>query len=111
MGISGTYSEISSWKHIGNEELPGAQIDLLIDRKDGLINLCEAKFTADEFVISRNYNADLRRKRTVFHNVTKTNKTLVTTLITTYPAIQNKYYSEEVHSEVTLDDLFQKQTS
>ena len=106
MGLSGTYSEISSWKHKGNDELPGAQIDLLIDRKDGVINLCEAKFSQKEYIISKENIADLRRKRSVFQHVTKTKKAIVTTLITTYPAIRNKHYLEEIHSEITLDDLF-----
>ena len=70
LGLSGTHTNISSWKHIGNDEIPGAQIDLLIDRKDGVINLCEAKFTQDEFIISKDYNASLRRKRSIFKNVT-----------------------------------------
>jgi hypothetical protein len=108
LGLTGTYTEIWSWKHRGNDEKTGAQIDLLIDRKDGVVNLCEVKFTDNEFVITKDYNADLRRKRTVFTHVTKTKKTVLTTLITTYPAIQNKYYSEEIHSEITMTDLFDK---
>lgn len=107
LGISGTFTEISSWKHKGNNELPGAQIDMLIDRKDGVINLCEAKFTQKEYIITKDYIADLRRKRAVFEHVTKTKKSIVTTLISTYPAIQNTHYLEEIHSEVTMDDLFE----
>ena len=106
LGLSGIYTQISSWRYKGGDEIPGAQIDLLIDRKDGVVNLCEAKFTREEFVITKNYIADLRRKRSVFGHVTKTKKSIVTTLITTYPAIRNKYYLEEVHSEVTMEDLF-----
>lgn len=108
LGLSGTFTEIWSWKHRENDEMPGAQIDLLIDRKDGVVNLCEVKFTDSEFVITKDYNADLRRKRSVFTHVTKTKKSVLTTLITTYPAFQNKYYSEEIHSEITMADLFEK---
>ena len=106
LGISGVYSEVSSWKFAGNDEMPGAQIDLLIDRKDQVINLCEAKFTDQEFVIDKSYVANLRRKRSVFAQVTGTKKSIFTTLITTYPAMQNKYYLEEIQSEVTMDALF-----
>ena len=106
LGLSGIYTEVSSWRYRGDDEIPGAQIDLLIDRKDVTVNLCEAKFTQKEFVLTKNYTADLRRKRSVFGHVTKTKKSIVTTLITTYPAIRNKYYFEEIHSEVTMDDLF-----
>lgn len=107
LGLAGTFTSISSWFHKGNNESPGAQIDLLIDRKDGVINLCEAKFTNKEFLISKDYVGQLRRKRAVFEYVTQTKKTVVTTLITTYPAIQNQYYLNEIHSEVTMDDLFE----
>ncbi|MEN8119853.1 MAG: hypothetical protein ABFS35_05880 [Bacteroidota bacterium] len=106
LGLSGTYTEVSSWKHKGDDEIPGTQIDMLIDRKDGVVNLCEVKFTQNEYIISKDYNTNLRRKRSIFEHVTKTKKSIVTTLITTYPATRNKYYLEEVHSEVTMDDLF-----
>ena len=106
LGIAGTFTEISSWRHKGNDELPGAQVDMLIDRKDGMINLCEAKFSNKEFIIDKEYNATLRQKRAVFSHVTGTKKSVVTTLITTYPAMRNNYYLEEIHSEVTMDDLF-----
>lgn len=108
LGLAGTITQVSSWYHKGNEETSGAQIDLLIDRKDGLVNLCEAKFFNKEFILTKEYVAKLRRKRAIFEQVTKTKKTVVTTLITTYPAIQNKYYLEEIHSEVVMEDLFEK---
>lgn len=106
LGLSGTFTQVSSWYHKGNDEIPGAQIDILIDRKDGVINLCEAKFTNKEFLIAKDYVAKLRRKRAVFEQVTKTKKSVVTTLITTYPAIQNTHYLDEIYSEVLLEDLF-----
>jgi len=107
MGLSGTYTETSSWKHVGNSETPGAQIDLVIDRKDQMVNLCEIKFTQNSFIITKNTNTDLRRKRSVFEHITRTKKNVVTTLITTFPAIKNEYYLEEIHSEINMEDLFQ----
>jgi hypothetical protein len=71
-----------------------------------VINLCEAKFSNKEYIIDKDYNATLRQKRAVFSHVTGTKKSVVTTLITTYPAMRNYYYLEEIHSEVTMDDLF-----
>ncbi|MEM6316600.1 MAG: ATP-binding protein [Bacteroidota bacterium] len=106
LGIQGTIVKISSWFHKGNDEIPGAQIDLLINRKDGLLHLCEVKFSNKEFIITKEYVGQLRRKRAVFEQVTQTKKAVVTTLLSTYPAIQNKYYLEEIHSEVTMEDLF-----
>jgi len=109
LGLAGTFTQVSSWKHHGNEDFPGAQIDMLIDRKDGIVNLCEVKFTEKEFIISKAYHTQLRQKRAVFEHITKTKKSVVTSLITTYPAIKNKYYLEEIHSEVVMDDLFKNQ--
>lgn len=106
LGIGGIYTQVSSFNFKGNDTLPGIQIDLIIDRNDGIINLCEAKFTNKEFTLSKDYTADLRRKRAVFQEITKTKKMVTTVLLTTYPAIQNAYYNEEVYAEVNLDKLF-----
>ena len=106
LGISGILTNASSWYFKGNDELPGTQIDLLIDRKDGLINLCEVKFSANDFILTKEYAAQLRRKISVFEAVTQTKKAVVTTLITTYPAVQNTHYLEHIQSEITMDDLF-----
>lgn len=104
--IFGTSVDVSSWKYRGDENMPGAQIDLLIERGDDIIHICEAKFSKSEFVITENYAQDLRSKRSVFEYATKPKKMIVTTLLTTYPAIQNLYYQDEIHSEVTMDELF-----
>jgi uncharacterized protein len=106
LGINGIYTQVSSFNFKGNDTLPGIQIDLIIDRNDGIINLCEAKFTNKEFVLTKEYTATLRRKRTVFQEITKTKKMVTTTLLTTYSAMQNAYYNEEIHTEVSLEKLF-----
>ena len=108
LGISGMSTKVSSWKHMGTSELPGAQIDLVIDRKDGLIHLCEVKFTNKEFVLNKEYTAKLRQKRAIFEYATKTKKAVVSSLLSTFPAIKNEYYLEEIQSEVVIDDLFEK---
>lgn len=107
LGISGISSQTSAWKFVGNDEMPGAQIDLLIDRSDQVINLCEAKFTDKEFVITKDYAQRLRTKRAVFEQLTKTKKSSFSTLITTYPALRNKYYLDEIQFEVSMDALFE----
>ena len=106
LGISGVFTKVSSFYFKGNNELPGAQVDIVIDRNDGIIHLCEAKFTNLEFVLNKEINQTLRRKRLVFQEITKTKKMVVTTLFSTYPAIQNQYYNEEIYSEVSLESLF-----
>ncbi|HRD44524.1 MAG TPA: ATP-binding protein, partial [Ferruginibacter sp.] len=55
LGIQGVYTLINSWMFKGNDALPGAQIDMIIDRADNTINLCEAKFTNGNFIITKNY--------------------------------------------------------
>lgn len=55
-----------------NSKLGGAQIDLLIDRKDNIINLCEIKFSNSEFVIDKTYETNLMNKINVFRENTKT---------------------------------------
>lgn len=106
LGISGIYSTTSSWLFKGNDALPGAQVDMIIDRADQTINLCEAKFTRENFAITKSYAAQLRMKKSVFSQATQTKKTIFTTLLTTFPAIQNAYYLGEVDNEVTMDKLF-----
>ncbi len=106
LGIGGLHADISSWNFKGNEELPGAQVDIVIDRKDDIVHLCEVKFTKEEYLITKGYVKKLRHKRLAFAHATKTKKSVVTTLLTTYPAIQNKYYLDEVHTEVSMGALF-----
>lgn len=99
LGISGVQSDVCAWKE------DGGQIDLLIDRRDQTINLCEMKFSQGEFEITKQYNEHLRERAESFRTSTKTRKALHQTFITTYGVKQNRY-SGNVHSEVLLDDLF-----
>lgn len=99
LGISGVQSDICSWK---NEN---AQIDLLIDRRDQTINLCEIKFSQSEYEITKQYDEHLRKRIEEFRSVTKTRKALHQTFITTY-GVKNNIYKGIVQSEVVLDDLF-----
>ncbi len=106
LGINGIYSTTSSWLFKGNDTLPGAQIDMIIDRADQTINLCEAKFTRENFAITKAYATQLRFKKSIFRQATQTKKATFITLLTTYPAIKNEYYLGEIDSEVTMDKLF-----
>jgi hypothetical protein len=103
LGISGVLTYSSSWRSKNSK--PGAQIDLVIDRNDRIINLCEVKYAADEFTITKDINNNLRKKRSVFMEETKTRKTVHVTFITTYGVKYNEYQGN-IQSEVTMDDLF-----
>ncbi len=107
LGISGVMTEIFSWDKKGDNDKEGAQIDLLIDRRDRVINLCEIKFSTGQYEIDKDYDMVLKRKLEVFRESTGTKKTLLITMITTY-GIKKNMYSNYVGKEVLMDDLFEK---
>jgi hypothetical protein len=104
LGISGIHCEQSPWRHVGGKG--GPQIDLLIDRNDRTITICEMKFYTDVFTIDKRYAAELERKMRVFGEQTKTKKALFLTLITTYGLKKNQYADSLVHNDLTIDRLF-----
>lgn len=104
LGINGIYSENSAWRSHNKEE--NAQIDLLIDRKDGVISVCEMKFSNDEFTITKEYAEKLRKKLSVFRAESKTKKSLFLTLITTHGVQKNTHFLSLVQNSLTLEDLF-----
>ncbi|MBQ9058035.1 MAG: ATP-binding protein [Atopobiaceae bacterium] len=107
LGISGVLTETSSWYKQGDGGNPGAQIDLLIDRRDGVINLCEIKFSTSPYEINKRDDVSLKNKVAVFRDTTGTNKTIQVTMITTY-GIQKSKYSNYVGTTIVLDDLFER---
>ncbi len=106
LGIEGVYTEESIWRHHGNKDEQGTQIDLLIDRQDRCINLCEIKFTHGEFVIDKKYAGELDAKVRVFRGQTKTRKTIFPTMITSYGTRKNDHYIGRVQAEIKMEDLF-----
>lgn len=106
LGISNVYTELSSLYFKGNKLQKGAQIDLLIDRKDQVINICEAKFTDKPFVITRAYATELQQKLAVFQQRTGTRKTLFLTMITPIGLLQNQYSIGLVQQEIAVENLF-----
>ena len=83
----------------------GFQIDLIIDRKDDSINLCEIKFYSGFFTIDKKYYQQLIQKRQRFIEHTKTRKQIFLTFITNHGVKQNGYALEIVDAEVVLADL------
>lgn len=108
LGIAGVLSEESTWyarEADSDSERSGTQIDMLIDRRDRVVNLCEIKFSINEFAIDKKYDQVLRNKIDVFRTRTDCRKTIQLTMITTFGVKKNKY-AGLVGSEVVLDDLF-----
>jgi predicted AAA+ superfamily ATPase len=101
LGIAGVLTNTASWRN--NE----AEIDLLIERNDKVINLCEMKYAHEQFVIDKKQDENLRNKRAVFKRETKTRNSVHLTMITTYGVKRNEYWGN-IQSEITMDDLFEK---
>lgn len=99
LGIQGVQTQISTWRN----EI--AQIDLVIDRKDDVINLLEIKFSESQFTIDKHYEANLRNKRSAFMQDVKTKKALWIIILTTFGLVDNKYSHIAQHS-FTMDILF-----
>ncbi len=108
LGISGVLTEESGWRSVAANGEQGIQIDLLIDRRDHCINICEMKFNESDFAIDKPFAEYLRQKVQVFKERTKTRKTLLLTLITTYAVKPNSYFTGLVQNTVEMQALFQK---
>jgi hypothetical protein len=112
LGISGISTSASSWRYVPNKNAlsnvpkpQGTQIDLLIDRGDRVINICELKFSVNQYRITDDYENSLRKRMEIFKDNTKTTKTLVCTFVTTR-GVSDGLHKSIVNSEVTMDDLF-----
>ncbi len=105
LGISGVYTEVSAWR--SKETDKGAQIDLIIDRNDRVINICEMKFSLEKFTITKPYAENLTNKLSAFRSETGTNKTLFLTMITTFGLKPNQYVQQLVNDALDMNALFQ----
>ena len=99
-------TEESVWRYIPGKNEPGAQIDLLIDRKDHCINICEMKYSLAPFMIDKSNAGELQKKINVFREKNNTRKTLFLTMITTYGLKANIHYTGLVQKEIIMDALF-----
>ena len=101
-------TEESVWRYVpsrGSKE-KGAQIDLIIDRTDRIINLCEIKFYTTTFTIDKSYAEKLLQKKDVFVSKANTKKTVFMTMITTFGVKENDYYDEQIQQSITMEALF-----
>ena len=105
LGISGIYAEISTWR--SQRTSGGAQIDMIIDRKDRVINICEIKFSEKSYTITKAYAENLKNKLLVFKEETKTNKTLFLTMITAHGLNTNVYSTQLVKDALDMNILFE----
>ena len=102
LGLSGVDVQSSSWR---NEN---AQIDLLIDRSDRCINICEMKFSESEFVIDKSYADNIRNKKAEFIKELTSRKNVFVTFVTTFGVKSNNHSSQVMDNQITIDSLFEK---
>lgn len=105
MGIRGVISRTFSWKSQQSEK--GAQIDLIIDRRDQVINLCEIKCSTEPYTITKSYAQQLRQKVAVFRAETNTKKAIFITIITTYGLNQNAHSAGLIQNDLNMEILFE----
>lgn len=106
LGISGMDTNVCSWVYRAkakNEK--GAQIDLLIDRGDNVINVCEIKFYKNKYSLTDKNLEDIQDKISVFEEKTKNSKSVQLVMITSYGLVDNENANEIIH-QLTMVDLF-----
>lgn len=103
IGVDRILTQYYSWRSTDSPQ--GAQIDLAIDRADGIVNLCEIKYSTGTYVISKEEFLKLNNRSEAFRRETGTKKGLFITFITTY-GLEKNGYSDIANSQVTMDDLF-----
>jgi len=105
LGISGVQTTTSSW--IGSNETQKAQIDLVIDRRDHVISICEFKFSFDNFTINKQYAEQLKNKISDFKEDSKTTKAINLVMITTFGLKENNYSRAIVNKGLKMDIIFE----
>lgn len=110
LGISGIMSGVYAWHQKAYTDTDGTgweggQIDLVIDRGDNVINLCEMKYSNEAFTIDKKYEKTIRDRNALFRHTEKTNKGLRCTFITVY-GVRKNVHQGIVDDEVLLEDLF-----
>ena len=104
LGINGVSTKQSAWSKRADDEL-GTQIDLIIERKDNIVNLCEIKFYGNEFTVNKDYHKVLINRQELLEKEISSKMIIHNTLITTYGLKYNEY-SSDFDNVITLDDLF-----
>lgn len=108
LGISGVSTQIYSWR-IKDDPVygKGAQVDMVIERADQIVNLCEMKFSSAEYAISKSDDENWRNKCMRFGEALKGRKAIHVTLITPY-GIKENMYQYSIQNVISSDDLFKE---
>ena len=103
LGIEGIGVEYYAWR--SKEE--GAQIDLLLERADRIINVCEMKYSLSEFAMNKDEDMKIRNRCGAFITETSTRYAVVPIMVTTY-GMKTNSYSGGIYQQVTMEDLFKQ---
>lgn len=103
LGISGILSNVCSWRSRNANDK--AQIDMVIDRRDQVINLCEMKYTSAPYKVTKNYYQHLIDRQEQFRSETRTRKALMLTMVSAL-GLESNAYAGSIPKVITLDDLF-----
>lgn len=108
LGIAGVSTQVYSWR-VKDDPVygDGAQIDMVIDRADQIIDLCEMKFSTTEYAIEKSDDESLRHKARRFREGQKGHKAVHTILITPF-GVKRNMYQHSVQNVVTAEDLFKE---
>ena len=106
LGILGTVSRVCSWYQTSTPERKGVQIDLIVDRDDGVIDLCEMKYTKEPYEMTSEEEQKIQYRRSSLITATGTEKAVHLVLISANGVKENAY-SDEFQSIITADALFE----
>ena len=107
LDILGVSSTESAWSVKGDDDTEGAQIDLLINRKDNVVNLCEMKFYNEKFTVNKAYYSKVVHRQNLLAERIPRKSVIHNVLVTTEGLAYNEY-SGVFQKVVTIDDLFVK---
>ena len=106
LGINGIHTEAYAWRHKPDEIFPqGVQIDLILERADNVVNICEMKYTDAPYAIDAKTLQALLAKIATFRDVTHTRKALHLTMICANGLVHNACWNS-IQAEISLDSLF-----
>lgn len=107
LGIGGVVSTVYSLNIAPTEEQRGAQIDMIIDRADNMVNICEMKYSNGEYVITKDDAMSMANKVSRLMEVTRMRKSVVVTMVSVYGIAHTGYWNT-VQNEVTAESLFRE---
>lgn len=109
LGLDYIPTRCSNWQYQPMKKSPGdegAQIDLVYDREDGCVTLCEIKYSENQYLVTKEYAQTLQKKEDIFNKIMRNKKQVFWALLTANGAVQNDALKSKISQIVSLDDLF-----